>query len=179
MGLDVYVVKSWASPVGAFNGGEDEAGNAVYPDGGNERNHADFAARGEGLPRRPVIVADEGHSFGAGAYSYYNRWRNALAEIAGYPEQSEEFDGFGSPRTGADVGAWHADGGPFWELIKFSDCEGVLGPVVCKKLLQDFRDYAGKATEQVMPNGDFVRLYNDFHRAIEEAAESNGAVIFS
>lgn len=66
------------------------------------------------------------HAFRAGSYGGYNHWREQLCQ--------------------AMLGArpaliWEApdlwEGGPFVELINFSDCEGALGPVTSAKLLQD------------------------------------------
>jgi len=56
--------------------------------------------------------SDDGFSFAAGSYSGYGQWRQNLAKVAGYKSAEE---------------AWELNGGPFWELIYFSDCDGVIG----------------------------------------------------
>ena len=81
--------------------------------------------------------------------------------------------------AGHDVGAWMADDGPFWELINFSDCEGFLGPAVCKKLIMDFDEFASQAKAFSADTVDFPKLYESFHQAIKEVVASNGALHFS
>ena len=70
--------------------------------------------------------------FRAGSYSGYNLWREQLAALVDI-----------NPR---DV--WNAQqppSGPFVELINFSDCEGVIGPVTSAKLARDFAEHQAKA----------------------------------
>jgi hypothetical protein len=62
--------------------------------------------------------------FRAGSYSGYNRWRNQLAQLVGYPSAEAVWS---DPKDG-----------PFVELINFSDCEGTLGTAICRKLFVDF-----------------------------------------
>jgi hypothetical protein len=103
--------------------------------------------------------------FRAGSYSGYNRWRNSLAQLAGY-------------RSAEDV--WNNPGleGPFVELINFSDCEGVIGPEVSAKLSKDFADFDAQASNfQADPNGYFYHLYLQWKVAFELAAQ-DGAVEF-
>lgn len=73
------------------------------------------------------------------------------------------------------AGAWSAEAGPFWELINFSDCEGIIGPVVSAKLARDFQEYQEKANSQ-LTDYDLER-YNSWRQAFELAAE-NGVVRF-
>ena len=73
------------------------------------------------------------------SYSAYNRWREALAKLAGYPYSDlEEF-------TGHQIGAFDVECGPFHELVCFSDCEGTIGPKTSAKLYQDFCDFQDRA----------------------------------
>lgn len=99
--------------------------------------------------------------FRAGSYSGYNEWRNQLAFLAGY--------------AGAEDAWANCTCGPFWELINFSDCEGVIGPVTSAKLAKDFADYQEKADEHESPY--FRDLYKDWRIAFETASD-NGAVLF-
>lgn len=71
-------------------------------------------------------------------------------------------------------GAWQATTGPFWELIYFTDCEGILGCEVSQKLLQDFLDYDTQA-QQLSPF--FYELYGYWKQAFACAAEQ-GVVVF-
>lgn len=91
-------------------------------------------------------------SFRAGSYSYYNKWRDDL----------ELFKG--------DCA--------FQELINFSDCEGVIGPLVAEKLYYDFKDYheeAIKYAEALSEN--WLKEYEDWMYALE-LAKDNGAILF-
>ena len=104
--------------------------------------------------------------FRAGSYSGYNAWRNELAKLAGYPEI--EYESWGRTEKGFDGGAFKASSGPFLELIKFSDCEGVIGTAVSKKLSKDFADFDQKAAEI---GGLFYELYTEWKQAFEMASD--------
>lgn len=99
-------------------------------------------------------------SFKAGSYSGYNDWRNELADLAGYGSAKQLWD---NPRPG-----------PFSELINFSDCEGVIGPVLAGKLAKDFNDFRAKAEER---GSWFWGLYLQWYAAFR-LATNNGAVEF-
>lgn len=74
-----------------------------------------------------------------------------------------------------------SDALPFGQLINFSDYEGLIGPTTSKKLADDFASFAKKAEQIKLPDEDrewFLRVYNDFRRAFETAAQG-GAVEFS
>lgn len=68
--------------------------------------------------------------FRAGSYGGYNNWRRTLCQlihgvsVETFWEDSEDYKGK-----------------PFYELINFSDCEGIIGPKTCAKLANDFNDY--------------------------------------
>lgn len=98
------------------------------------------------------------------AYSFYNRWRDRLAQIAGYG-------------SAADVWNNKATTGRFVELIDFSDCEGCIGPTVCRKLAQDFGAF--QQSVDLLPatieNDRFKEIYRKFRRAFELA--SNGGCV--
>ncbi len=131
----------------------------------DERNFAfwvnpNFPGRDEGLVPGSVYDGSEDEFyFPAGSYGGYNWWRNELARLAGFASANA---------------AWGEKSGPFWELISFSDCEGVIGPVVAKKLLADFVAFEG----QIASLGEvFVEKYNAWKKAFELAADG-GAVRF-
>jgi hypothetical protein len=125
----------------------------------------DFPERFEGLKADAVYRFGESFDFRAGSYTGYNWWRNELAKLAGYPAPDKRYD----------ASAWNAKSGAFWELINFSDAEGVLGPVVCKKLYADFVSFHKAAMRH--PNRDFVESYEAWERAFKLAAE-HGAIVF-
>ncbi|PSE43969.1 hypothetical protein C7G91_04810 [Acinetobacter nosocomialis] len=112
---------------------------------------------------------EEDYWFRAGSYSGYNNFREQLAKLAGYPA----LEGEGNRHYHSN-GAWKATSGPFWELINFSDCEGVIGTAYSKKLLADFKQFDEKAKEL----GEyFYESYSDWMTAFEFASD-DGAVDF-
>lgn len=121
--------------------------------------------------------------FRAGSYSGYNAWRETLAELAGY--EKVEIERFGFKKNLYAAYAWlepdKAGSLPFYELINFSDCEGVIGSEVSAKLAGDFnrfRDEAhnGELTRPLNPR--FCQIYDSFLNAFT-VASNNGAVKFA
>lgn len=94
--------------------------------------------------------------FRVGSYGHYLQWRNWLAIISGW---------------GSAEKCWKHDksGGPFYELIHFPDCQGVIGPVVSAKLATDFAEFEPIAIEA--GNGEYLGLYCDWKKAFEMAAD--------
>lgn len=130
-----------------------------------------FPGRADGLQEQIAYSYGEAHGFRAGSYSGYNRWREQLAKMAGYP--AVEVERYGRKDYHHDAGAFAATSGPFWELINFSDCEGVLGSAVCKRLLVDFDRFADEAEK----DSYFDASYRDWHKAIRLGAD-DGCVTF-
>lgn len=105
-------------------------------------------------------------------YGYYNRWRDQLAKLAGYPIGHSDI-GYGARETYC-ASCWAGTKGPFSEQINFSDCEGAIGPSVSLKLSQDYAAF----DEQAKTMGeDFYRGYTRF-KNVFDAAASTGAVKF-
>jgi len=119
-----------------------------------------------GLPENTAFEAEDEMGFRAGSYGGYNEWRNDLAILAGHESAKE---------------AWNsgAKGRPFFELIHFSDCEGVMNSLVCAKLAKDFADNQAKVDAMTdCDDGNwFKEKYAEWRRAFEMAAD-NGAVEF-
>lgn len=136
--------------------------------------NADFPGRNGSVEGNAYYTSKDSMSFRAGSYGGYNSWRNELAKLAGYPETP--FENYGREQLRYDAGAWAATSGPFWELINFSDCEGIIGPEVSAKLAADFAkfDDAAKAVETPW----FYECYQKWREAFEMASDS-GAVRFS
>jgi hypothetical protein len=128
----------------------------------------DFPGRSEGVSDGHFRFAEK-IGFRAGSYSGYGQWRDWLARLAGY-EPVHSGEGKHVPYAN---GAWQAESGPFWELINFSDCEGIIGPVVAKKLASDFAQYADKIGNA----GWEPERYRLWQTAFEMAAD-NGFVEF-
>lgn len=127
----------------------------------------------------------ESGSFRAGSYGGYNEWRNKLAQMAGYGSASNVWQDFNvnirylklKKIEGKKVNIK-----PFYELINFSDCEGLIGPEICKKLYQDFLDFDEKAklfnNETYIPFGNFFYAkYQEWKEAFRVASD-NGLVLF-
>lgn len=113
----------------------------------------------------------EGFGFRAGSYSGYNSWRDELARMAGWTGAKEVWT----------LGQEEDAGGPFFEIINFSDCEGVIGPKISAKLSADFKANTDKAyawaQEHSEDTGWFLEKYNDWSKAFELAADG-GMVLF-
>lgn len=136
----------------------------------------DFPGRDEGLEDRAIYSAEDSMGFRAGSYSGYNAWREELAKLAGYT--AADYTIYEQTKKRHDAGAWASTSGPFWELINFSDCEGVIGPVVSAKLAKDFAEFDDNARAHSTAREDwFYPVYQDFRQAFEMAADK-GAVDF-
>lgn len=162
MGLDIRVYSQLKDTGRPFDWDTDE-GKAFI-----SNNHPDFAQRCvEFTPRNAFKYEGELHAY-IGAYSYYGAWRDQLAKLAGYPP-------VGGRLRPYSEGAWAATEGPFWELIDFTDCDGVLGTAVCQKLAKDFAAYEESARR--LGDEDFLYTYLQFKAAVELASDG-GAVVF-
>ncbi|WP_122448718.1 hypothetical protein [Pseudomonas viridiflava] len=172
MGLDISVFLKLAE---APEAARDSDGNlADYETHREFYDNPDFPGRIEGLkPEMVYRIGEHGDGLCAGSYGGYNRWRNELAQMAGYP--LTEYDThYGKKAEGYDAGAWAAGSGPFFEQIQFSDCEGTIGPVVSAKLAKDYEEFAERA-ESV--GGRFWEKYQEWRAAFDAAADG-GAVVF-
>lgn len=173
MGLDITAYTQ-LSP--APSAEVDSDGNPVdYNTHVRLRENADFPGRMAGLTDGGIYTYADSMSFRAGSYGGYNGWRDALAKLAGYPE--EEYDRFGGEVKAKSHAAacGHGAVGPFSELINFSDCEGVIGPEVSKKLARDFAEWDERA--KAADDGFFYDRYRHWRKAFEMAA-NGGAVDF-
>ena len=87
------------------------------------------------------------HSFRAGAYSGYNRFRNILVQCT----------------LGVDAtDVWEAHdiymNRPFFNFINFSDCEGIIGPDYSEALYEDFRDNRDRFIRNLNQEIDFTKV---------------------
>lgn len=146
------------------------------PEGAQVRfwENPDFPGRLEGIQGSPAVYSYEvGEPCFSGGYGGYNRWREELAKLAGYPATAMEH--YGKVEMRHDHGAWAASAGPFYELINFSDCDGTLGPVVCAKLAADFA--AHQAAADAHENEYFRATYAKWRAGFDMAADG-GAIRF-
>lgn len=143
-------------------------------------NASTFSANGAGLlpegvePIRRIentcygrfrVQQDAGIS--VGPYSLYRTWRQWLWKLI---------------HDLSNINAvWQAPGSyehlAFFNLIHFSDCEGVIGPIVSARLAREFSVHQSKVDQLQDQHFLFVLLYRSFHQAFETAA-GKGAVQF-
>ncbi|WP_195536871.1 hypothetical protein [Bacillus paralicheniformis] len=162
MGLDITVYKNLKVVENPqFDGnGELENWNTEWTPGDSMRwSEEHFPGRGQGIDPDKVYTWEDTFQFRAGSYSGYNRWRAQLEKFKG----NEAFQ----------------------ELINFADNEGVIGPIVSKKLAEDFQKHEDEAKAFAIRLGDvfddtssyWFELYKTWKEAFEMASE-NGAVEF-
>jgi hypothetical protein len=112
------------------------------------------------------IYRYEGKSidFRAGSYGTYNGFRGSISQIAHNVAPSVIWS---NPEI--------YKGSAFYELINFSDCEGVIGPDTASKLLSDFKQYR----EEFMKDNDVWEgeKYDYWIKALELAG-NDGLLIF-
>ena len=114
------------------------------------------------------------HDFHAGSYSTYNWFRRNLSTAI-----------FGVSSENIWLNSESYKGRPFYELIEFSDCDGIIGPDVSEKLYQDFETHRSNMVKYCLDN--FINdddsyeytmnLYDNFTKAFKIAKE-HGAVQF-
>lgn len=142
-----------------------------------------------GLLRGSYEISEKSEYYGfpCGSYSTYNEWRNNLAIMAGYGSannvwRDETFDTtikYPNPRLlklkklkGEEINIIEVK--PFYELINFSDCEGIIGTEISKKLYKDFVNFEEFAKKE---NEFFYKKYKDWMKAFK-VASNNGVVSF-
>lgn len=137
------------------------------------RHNSDFPGRADDIEDQAVYAFADMDGFRAGGYGGYNRWRDQLAKLAGYPEG--EYELYGKKWPSHCVEVWNGAYGPFAELILFSDCEGTIGTAVSKKLAADFAEF--QAAADAHPDSYFREKYAEWRKAFDLASD-NGCVVF-
>ncbi len=130
----------------------------------------DFTGRADEIESGAHYGFEDSIEGWSGPYGAYNRWREKLAKLAGYPE----FNGSHAASCWADTAPAPITEGPFYELIDFADNEGTLGAAVCAKLAKDFAEWDERA--QAI-GGDWYEAYVEWRRCFEFASD-RGAVKF-
>jgi len=121
----------------------------------------------------------ESDSFHVGSCSGYGVWRKNLLEMLGYISMQDVFNDFDTNIRKIKLDEINSGekyvAKSFYEIIIFSDCEGVIGPEISKKLYEDFVEFDKVAISQ----GDyFYDIYSKFKEAFRVASD-NGLVCFS
>ncbi|MCX7255680.1 MAG: hypothetical protein NTZ64_02845 [Polaromonas sp.] len=121
-------------------------------------NH--FPGREEGITPGIAYETDKEKICAGLSYGSYNVWRESLGQMVGIANIREWF-------RNPDMSV------PFAELLNFADNEGVLGPVVCKRLAAYFEEWAERAakyTPRTLEAEHFRRHYATWHAAFKHAA---------
>lgn len=173
MGLDITAHRK-IGRLDLSSADPDNLADAAYEAGGFVAYlNPDFPGRADEITDRAAYGAEESFDFRAGGYGGYNEWRDKLAALAGYAAVGGDDE-----RHRHSRGAWTASAGPFWELINYSDCEGVIGAAVGAKLAKDFAELQPKVEELTGPDsGWFAARYADWRKAFDMAADG-GCVVF-
>lgn len=170
MGLNITAIQEIGEKVA--DNWKDWRANTEYPDD-------DVCFLDKGLHSRQSegydgVYVQDGlvHQFNVGSYIGYDSFRTLLSNAI-HGVRSDELW-----KEGSDFG-W---GDPFFEIINFTDCNGVIGPDLSAKLFQDFDEYEDQFKEYIEENQDTqnekaVRLYGQFRAAFKIAADT-GVVIF-
>jgi len=145
-----------------------------------------YFLRAEPIRNGGLYIKGEYHHIFSRSYGGYNQWRERLAKIMGYPEvEYSMYEGSSITTKSHAASAWgfgdlDMSDKPFYEMINFTDCDGILGSVVCKKLYQDFVDNEHIAKQWSEHTGDeyFLKGYNEFMHGFEIAARTNGLMEF-
>jgi hypothetical protein len=113
--------------------------------------------------------------FHAGSYGTYNWFRRNLSTAI-----------FGVSSEDIWLKSEAYEGRPFFELIEFSDCDGVIGPEVSKKLHEDFETHRSSMIKYCLDN--FIDddhsyeytmgVYDNFSKAFK-IASNGGLVLFT
>lgn len=105
-------------------------------------------------------------------YSTHNRFREQLLRLIGRDDLLKPEDGkidweklFPENKL------------PFYELVYFSDCEGVLDWETSEKLYKDFKDYESLANKVFKEDEYNLRRYNDWMETFE-LGKDKGVVVF-
>lgn len=144
------------------------------PDDAREDHVKAFAYAGfeqslDGL--EPGVCYEVGEPFRGGSFSYggYGEWRRDLCKIMLNVDPQVVWD---NPDSYRDE--------PFYELIRFADNEGTIGPKAAARLAEDFDGYRAKYVEAHDSDPDpwMIQRYESMSDAFHLAA-SGGLVDFS
>ena len=111
------------------------------------------------------VYEGEEMELSCGAYSSYSNFRNTLSNIAHNIDSTEIWNNYEMFK-----------GEAFYELINFSDCDGVIGPTSSTRLLSDFKRY--KEDFFKISNEWDCEYYEDWIKILE-IASNDGMLVFT
>ncbi len=169
MGLDISVYSSWTPYDGEVKDW-DHAEEIMMTgiDLTHVYNMEGFASRAKGMPE--WVVAKFVDSFRAGSYGGYNRFRDTLCRA---------LHGFGAKALWAMVDE-ELETHAMWQILHFSDCEGVLGTEVCRTLHAELEEHWDKVTAYFaqLDDGDYYQGLLGTWRDAFKAASAEGFIGF-
>jgi hypothetical protein len=134
-------------------------------------------------------------SFSAGSYSGFNFFRRILFEFI-YKDDTLESFYYKTQNiinnditricklnrildTNEDILSYTRNY-PFLEFVCFSDCEGVIDSIICKKLYEDFKNHRDNFIKYttIYNNPYYIKLYDNFMNGFMLAGENNGYLKF-
>lgn len=155
-------------------------------------NNSGFQYQLGSLKNGSVYTGEHYDSFSAGSYSGYSLFRKSLLSLVDDIDINEYWLTYGNfinekytnyhresklnrildeTRQENIINVYQK---PFIELLYFSDCEGIIGPEVCKKLYEDFVKYQEVAKEKMI---DWhYEVYMNFMEGLKTVSESNGVL---
>ena len=128
-----------------------------------------------------------------GPYSAFNRWRDTLAHVAGYPLVEVAMDYAGNKRAAPNIdwesvtfdnleGDWTASGtpsDPLIILIAHYDCQGYILPEYCGILADRLEELLPAIEEDPFPTRDWmISKTEQFIKGLREAEELDQPVDF-
>jgi len=131
---------------------------------------------------------DTTHDCWHGAYSAFNRWRNKLAEVAGYSFFTPEDSFFEAPMIDWGhithdnlMGKWEkTPDDPLIVLIVHSDCDGEIYPIQALSLITRLKELKDKLPDE--DAGGHIGYWKDktqqFIEGLEAAVKNNEVVGF-
>lgn len=125
----------------------------------------DFPGWATGLTPGGVYKFEDRIGFRAGSYSGYGFWRDVLSQI-----------GIGVSASTVWQSPDRFKKEPFFRVVCFSDCEGLIGPKHCKKLYKHFLEHKDIAEEVTNPDW-FFSTYMRWLNALE-VSEGDGVLEF-
>lgn len=177
MGLDIIIYKNLKKVDNVDRNVDRDVDRYWTPGPAMDWSEKHFPGRGEGVDSNSYYNYDDYDSFRAGSYSGYGWWRAKLELLSKIIKSAQIVKSKDVKESTKHI---MGKDDPFIELTNFADNQGVIGPVISKKLYNDFCIYEKEAIEfsKTFEDGDYwLEKYTEWKNAFRMASE-NGAVEF-